>query len=71
MGAIAAGALMAGRQAAQATQKLQKGVSPGVRASGPFAKQIAQAQASRNQVMKNPMRVAGKALGGMGSKFGK
>jgi hypothetical protein len=44
MGAIAAGALMAQRQAAQATQQLQQGVSPGVRASGPFAKQIAQAQ---------------------------
>ena len=48
MGAIA-GALMAGRQAAQATQQLQQGVSPGVRASGPFAKQIAQAQAQRGQ----------------------
>jgi hypothetical protein len=35
---------MAGRQAAQATQQLQQGISPGVRASGPFAKQIAQAQ---------------------------
>lgn len=66
---------MAGRQAAQATQQLQKGVSPGVRASGPFAKTIAQQNAAA-QKTKNMMRaagnVAGKALGGgMGSKFGK
>ena len=40
----AMGALMAQRQAAQANQQLQQGISPGVRASGPFAKQIAQAQ---------------------------
>jgi hypothetical protein len=43
----AIGALMAQKQAAQATRKLQNGVSPGVRASGPFAKQIAQAQMER------------------------
>lgn len=68
-----------------ANKQLQKGISPGVRASGPFAKQISQAnrasQANRNQnqaskaAMKNSMRavgqVAGKAMGGIGSKFGK
>ena len=67
---------MAQRQAAQANQQLQKGVSPGVRASGPFAKQIAQANRNQNQAgkaaMKNLMRAAGNvALGGIGSKFGK
>jgi hypothetical protein len=34
----------ADKPALQATQQLQQGISPGVRASGPFAKQIAQAQ---------------------------
>lgn len=48
------GALMAQRQAAQANQQLQKGVSPGVRASGPFAKQIAQAQ--KSQIRQSPIR---------------
>ncbi len=46
---------MAQRQAAQASQQLQQGVSPGVRASGPFAKTIAQAQqglAARGQKQK-------------------
>jgi hypothetical protein len=77
-----------------ANKQLQKGISPGVRASGPFAKQISQANRSalkagmgvagkamaQNQASKSAMRnsslsaagkVAGKALGGMGSKFGK
>jgi hypothetical protein len=78
-----------------ANKQLQKGISPGVRASGPFAKQISQANksalkagmgvagkamAAQNQASKSAMRnsslsaagkVAGKALGGMGSKFGK
>ena len=62
-----------------ANKQLLKGISPGVRASGPFAKQISQANRNQNQAskaaMKNSMRavgqVAGKAMGGIGSKFGK
>jgi hypothetical protein len=79
-------AIAASMPAMLANKQLLKGISPGVRASGPFAKQISQAnrnqnQANRNQnqaskaAMKNSMRaagnVAGKALGGMGPKFGK
>jgi hypothetical protein len=65
--AMAAGALMAHKG-------LMKGKSPGVRASGPFQKQINQANAAamsakmRNQSMSGGMKVAGKALG---SAFGK
>ena len=75
-------AIAASMPAMLANKQLLKGISPGVRASGPFAKQISQAsQANRNQnqaskaAMKNSMRavgqVAGKAMGGIGSKFGK
>jgi hypothetical protein len=39
----------ANKPALQATQQLQQGISPGVRASGPFAKQIAQAQKGQRQ----------------------
>jgi len=55
-----------------AHNQLMKGKSPGVRASGPFQKQINQANAAamsakmRNQSMSG-MKVAGKALG---SAFG-
>ena len=60
--------------AAGALKGLMKGKSPGVRASGPFQKQINQANAAamsakmRNQSMSGGMKVAGKALG---SAFGK
>jgi hypothetical protein len=50
--------------AMMATKGLMKGVSPSVRASGPFQKQINQAN---KQAMSGGMKVAGKALG---SAFG-
>ena len=62
-----------------ANKKLQKGISPGVRASGPFAKHISQAnkaqQKAKNKsmVIGSPMMGYGvvKAPKSMGSKFGK
>jgi len=61
-----------------ANKQLQKGISPGVRASGPFAKTISQQNAAAQKAKNNMVMVGTPMMGyaavkpkGMGSKFGK